>query len=128
MRRAAYSDVEFPRMLLQVEIPAEAFSAYIASKRFPLVVCMHVEGQVVDLVECLVAYRTFVSFLSAVGQTMVLIVAFLVEAFAAELADEGLIPCVDSGVRVECGRSVERFPTCQALVRLLRRVDDLMTA
>lgn len=45
--------VQLPRVLLQVEVAAEALAADPAGKRLLLVVCVHVERQVVDLVESL---------------------------------------------------------------------------
>lgn len=44
---------------------------------------------------------------------------FLVEALAAELADEGLVAGVDADVGVERGAPVERLPALVALVGFL---------
>lgn len=43
--------VQLPRVLLQVEVATEALAADPAGERLLLVVCVHVERQVVDLVE-----------------------------------------------------------------------------
>jgi len=82
--------VQLSRVLLQVEVAAESFSADAASKRLLVVVRVHVERQVVNLMEGLVAYNTLVCLLHAVGQFVVLVVALLVESFTAKLADERL--------------------------------------
>lgn len=79
---------------------------------------VHVEGQVVDLVEGLVADGTFVLLLAAVGQLVVLVVPFLVKAFAAKFADEGLVARVDADVSVERGAAVEGFAALVAFMRL----------
>lgn len=104
-------------MLLKVEVPAKAFSANAASERLSFVVGVHVEGQVVDLVEGLVANVALVSLLSTMCQTVVLVVAFLMESFPAEFADERLVTSMDSCMRVERRRSVEGFTTRQAFMR-----------
>ena len=62
-------------MLLQVEIPAETLGADVAGVGFLVVVCVHVKGEVVDLVEGLVADRALVLLLRAVRQLVVLVVA-----------------------------------------------------
>ena len=80
------------------------------------------------LVECLVAYVTFISLLPGVRQTVVLVVPLLVEAFPAELTDPGLVPVMDSHVGVEGGAPVEGFATGHALVGLLVGVNDLVPA
>ena len=59
---------------------------------------------------------------------MVLVVALLMESFTAELADERFDALVDSHVRVQCRRPVERLATRATDVRLLGGVDDLVTA
>ena len=62
-------------MLLEVKVPAEALGADGARERLLVVVCVHVEGEVVHLVERLVADRALVLFLRAVRQLVVLVVA-----------------------------------------------------
>lgn len=66
--------------------------------------------------------------LTGVGQPVVLIVALLMKPFAAEFADIRTIAEMDSHVRVQGGASVEGLSTGVALVRLLRRVNDLVAA
>lgn len=120
--------MQLASVLLQVEVPAEPLGADAAGERLALVVRVHVEREVVDLVEGLVADAALVRLLPAVRQAVVLVVAFLVEALATELADEGLVPCVDPGVGVQGRGPVERFATSQTLVWLLRGVYDLVSA
>ena len=93
--------MQLPHVLLQVEVPAESLAADLAAEGLLIVVGVHVEGEVVDLVEGLVADVAFVSLLTAVGQFVVLVVALLVETLAAVLADEGLDVGVDARVGVE---------------------------
>lgn len=112
------TQVQLPCVLLEIEVPAEPFSADAACEGFPLVVRVHVEGQVVDLVEGFVADAAFVRLLPAVGQSVVLVVAFLVEPFTTELADERLVTSMDPGMSVESRRSVKRFPASQTFVWL----------
>lgn len=59
--------MQFPCMLLQVEVPAKALGADVASERFAIVMRVHVKCEVVYLVEGFIAHGTFVSFLAAVG-------------------------------------------------------------
>ncbi len=89
---------------------------------------VHVESEVVDLVEGLVADDALVGLFDAVRQFVILVVALLVESLAAVLADERLEAGVDADVRVERRRAVEGFAARRALVRLLGRVDDLVAA
>lgn len=57
--------VQLPHVLLQVEVPAEALAAYLAGERFLVVVRVHMESKIVDLVECLVTDVAFVRLLAA---------------------------------------------------------------
>jgi len=66
--------------------------------------------------------------LTRVREPVILVVAFLVETFAAELADVRPVPHVDPHVRVQRRAAVEGLSARTALVRLLRRVDDLVPA
>ena len=88
-------------MLLQVKVPAEAFAADVAGKGLFLVMSVHVECQVVDLVEGFGTYCAFVLFLAAVGQFVVFVVAFLVKALSAEFAHIGLVPLMYSHMSVK---------------------------
>ena len=119
--------VELPHVLLQVEVPAEAFAAHVAGEGLLVVVRVHVERQVVDLVEGLVADAAFVLLLRAVGQLVVLVVALLVEALAAVLAHPRLVALVNPHVRVERGGPVEAFSARAALVWLVVGVDDFVS-
>lgn len=96
--------------------------------RFLVVVCVHVECEVVDLMECLVAYDAFVGLFDAVRQFVVLVVALLVESFAAMFADERLESGVNAHMSVERRGSVERLAASRTFVRLFGRVDYLVAA
>lgn len=61
---------------------------------------VHVKGEVVDLVERLVAYITFVCLFAAVRESMILVVALLVESLAAVLTNVWLVICVNACVGV----------------------------
>ena len=74
------------------------------------------------------AYRALELFLLGVGQPMVLVVAFLVKPFAAVLAHERLDALVNPHVRVERRRAVKGLATRATNVRLLRSVNDLVSA
>lgn len=66
--------MQLPDVLLQVEVTAEAFPTRGASEGFLVIVRVHVERQVVDLMEGLVADGTLVLLLPTVGQLVVFIV------------------------------------------------------
>lgn len=85
-------------MLLEVEVSTEALAANLAGEGLFIIVCVHVEGQVVYLMESFRTNGTFVRLFAAVCQFVVLVVALLVEALAAIFADEGFVAGVDAGV------------------------------
>ena len=98
--------VQLPDVLLEVKVAAESLAADGTLEGFLVVVCVHVEGEVVHLVERLVTHVTLVRLLARVGEFVVLVVALLVEAFPAELTHERLVPLVDPDVRVQRRRPV----------------------
>lgn len=67
--------MELPDVFLQVKVPAEAFATGGAGEGLLVVVCVHVEGQVVDLMERFAADGTLELLLAAVGQLVVLVVS-----------------------------------------------------
>lgn len=67
--------VQLPDVLLQVEVAAETFPAGGAGEGLFVVVRVHVKGEVVDLVEGLVADGALILLLSAVRQFVVLVVS-----------------------------------------------------
>lgn len=75
-----------------------------------------------------IANGALVGLFPRMRQSVVLVVPLLMESFPAELADPGPIALVYSHVGVECGAAVERLATSAALVGLIVRVNDLMTA
>lgn len=66
-----------------------------------VVVSVHVECKVVDLMKGLVTNVTFVLFFGAVRQFVILVVPFLVEPLPTVLALERLVAQVDPHVCVE---------------------------
>lgn len=88
-------------MLLEVEVSAEALAADLTGERFFIVVGVHVEGEVVDLMEGLGADGAFIRFFTAMGELVILVIALLMETFATVFADEGLISGVDTGVSIQ---------------------------
>jgi len=72
-----------------------------------------------DLVEGFVADRTLEGFVTGMREPVALVVALLVESFAADFTDERLDALVDASVSVERRRSVERLSTREAAVWLL---------
>lgn len=67
--------MQLPDVLLQVEVAAETFPAGGAGEGLFVVVRVHVKGEVVDLVEGLVADGALILLLPAVRQFVVLVVS-----------------------------------------------------
>lgn len=88
-------------MFLEVEVSAEALAADLAGERLLVIVGVHMEGEVVYLMEGLGADGAFISFFPAVGELVILVIALLMETFATVFADEGLISGVDTGVSIQ---------------------------
>lgn len=63
-------------MFFQVKVPTETFAAGRTGEGFLVVVSVHVEGQVIDLVESFVADATFELLFPAVSQLVVLVVTW----------------------------------------------------
>lgn len=61
-------------MLLEVKVPTEALATRGASERLLVVVSVHVEGEVVHLVESLVADIALELLLPAVGQLVIFVI------------------------------------------------------
>lgn len=62
-------------MFFQIKVPTKAFPARPARKRLLVVVRVHVEGQVVNLVKGFAADRALELFLTAVRQFVVFVIA-----------------------------------------------------
>lgn len=92
--------VQLAHVLLQVKVTAKSLCADFAREGFLIVVRMHVKGKIVHLMESLVAYVALVSFVAAVRQLVVLVVALLVESFAAKFAYKRLVASMNSSMRV----------------------------
>lgn len=67
--------VQLPDVLLQVKVPAEALATRGAGEGLLVVVRVHVEGEVVHLMERLAADGTLELLLAAVRQFVVLVVS-----------------------------------------------------
>lgn len=72
-------------MFLEIKVTAESSAALCTDKGFLSSMGVHVEGQIVGLVEALPTEGTFVFSLGAVCQFMVFVVALLVKTLAADL-------------------------------------------
>lgn len=72
--RAVAAFVQLSHMFLEVEVAAEAFAACGAREWLLVVVRVHVEGEVVDLVEGLAADGAFKLLLTAVRQLVVFVI------------------------------------------------------
>jgi len=77
-------------MLLQVEVPAKALAADFTGERFFVIMRVHMESEIINLMECLVADVALVRLLSAVRQFVIFIVALLMKPFAAKFANKWL--------------------------------------
>lgn len=66
--------VQLTDVLLEVKVPAEALAARGAGEGLLVVVSVHVEGEVVHLVESLVANIALELLLPAVGQLVVFVI------------------------------------------------------
>lgn len=62
-------------MFFQIKVPTKAFPASPARERLLVVVRVHVEGQVIDLVEGFAADRALELFLAAVRQFVIFVIA-----------------------------------------------------
>ena len=75
-----------------------------------------------------VAQRASVWLVTGMRESVTFIVAFLVEAFSADVANERLDALMNATVSVESRRPVEGLSTCETTMRLVGRVDDLVAA
>lgn len=69
--------MQLPDVFLQVKVPAEAFATGGAGEGLLVIVRVHVERQVVHLMERFAADGTLELLLAAVGQLVVLVVSFV---------------------------------------------------
>ena len=119
--------MKFSHVFLQIKVSTKPFAAYLTRERLLIIVGVHMKGEIVDLVKSFATDMTLEWLYSSVSETVVLIVAFLVETFPADVADERFVSSVNAHVRVERGRTIERLATLLALVRLLLSVDNLVS-
>lgn len=71
--------VQLPDMFFQVEVAAETLATGCTGEGLLVVMCVHVEGQIVDLMEGFVADGALVLLLAAVSQFMILVVSWAIE-------------------------------------------------
>lgn len=86
------------------------------------------KSKIIDLMECLVAYGTFICLLVAMRQLVILVISFLMESFAAELAYKRLVISVYTGMSIQRGTPVKRFTARLTLVRFFSGMYDLVPA
>lgn len=115
-------------MLLEVKVSAKALATDLAGEWLLVVVRMHVEGQIVNLVKRLITDAALVRFLATVCELVILIVALLMKTLAAELADKRLEIGMYACMGIKGGTTIEGLATRHALVRLFSGVDDLVPA
>lgn len=72
------------------EIAAESFGTELAHVGLRRVVGVHVEGEVIRMMEGLMTHRTLVPLLTTVCQFVVLVVAVLMKPLSAVFTDERL--------------------------------------
>ena len=115
-------------MLFEVEIPAEPFAAFLACKWLLIIMRVHVECQIIDLMEGFAADVALKWLFSSVCQSVIFIITLLVKTFAANIANKRFVSGVNADVSVQRGRSVESFAANVTFVWLFLRVDNFMSA
>lgn len=80
------------------------------------------------LVKSFIANVTLVGLFTRMSQTMILVIALLMESFPTKFTYPWFVSVVNPHVRVECGASVERLATSEAFVWLLICVNNLVSA
>ena len=54
--------MKLTHVLLHVEVPAEPFATYCTLKWLLVIVCVHMEGKVIDLVKGFITYMALVDY------------------------------------------------------------------
>lgn len=80
---------------------------------------VHMESQIIYLMEGFVAYRTLKLFFSGMSKFMILIIAFLVETLATEFAHVRFVAQVNAHVCIESAASVKGLSAGLTFVGLL---------
>ena len=120
--------MQFTDMLFKVKIPAEPFTTFLTCKWFLIIVRVHVKCQIVHLMESLSTDMALKGLFSSMSQSVIFVVSFLMESFAANVTNKWFIPGVNTNVSVESGGSVKSFSANVTLMRLFFRMDDLVPA
>lgn len=97
--------MQLTHVLLKVKIATETLAAQVTGEGFGVVVRVHVKGEIVNLVKGLLTDDTLVLLLGRMCKAMVLVVAFLMEAFTAVFTHEWLVS-LDTQV-------IQSFSCCQ---------------
>jgi len=120
--------MQFPHVFLEVKVSTKAFATDLAGEWFLVIVCVHMECQIIDLMKRFIAYVALVRFLAAMCELVVLIVTLLMKTLATKFANKrfeiGMYTCMG----IESRTTIEGFAACNALVRLFSSVDDFMSA
>ena len=80
------------------------------------------------LMECLLADVTLVCLLTRMRESMVFIVALLVEAFPAKLTNIRSVSLMDPHMRIKGWTSIEGLSTSTTFMRFVWRVNDFVSA
>lgn len=120
--------MKFPHMLLKIKVPAEPLTTNLAREGLLVIVRMHVERQIVDLMKRLVTNVALVGLLPTVGQLMVFVITLLMKTLPTKLTHKWFIVGVNPGVSIQGGASVEGFSTGLTFVWFFGSVDDLVPA
>ena len=110
---AAIGNVKF-----EITSSSEACLAVAAAVGSVVRVYVHMELQIGQLIEGLLAEIASIRLLSGVDEYVISQIAFLMEALATNVADELLQLAVGANVRLQRGRPIKGLVADVALVRL----------
>ena len=105
-------------MKFEITSSSEACLAVTAAVRSVVRMNVHMELQIGQLIEGLLAEITAIRLLSCVDEYVISQIAFLMEALATNVADELFHFAVGAYVRLESGRPIKGLVADVALVRL----------
>lgn len=92
--------VQFADMFFKVKIPAESLAAFLACKWLLVIMRVHVESEIVHLMESLAADVALEGLLPSVSESVIFIIALLMKTLAANIAHKRLVTSVDADVSV----------------------------
>lgn len=120
--------MQLSHVFFEIEVSAKALAANLTGERLLVVVSVHVESQIVDLVKRLVTNVALVRLLAAVCELVILVIALLMKTLATELADKRLKISMYARVSVKSRTTIEGLATRHAFVRFFGGVDDFVSA